>query len=166
MHPALTKDDIIVEILEHLALIQRPPKLDSALRTSRYWRPPATSPELFTSCAEDDIAICKRHALHSLALTCKAFSAHALNELWAAPLGGLYSVLKLFSSFIAKDGRIGVPSHRFDTTKPLLQHYVSITPANSCGNRRGLNPVSYVVLRRGDNAKRMVHFQEVCRSRP
>ena len=132
MHLALTKDDIIIEIFGHFSLIQRPPTLESTLRTYQYWRPVATSPEFYSHCswAEDDTAV-NRQTLHSLALTCKAFSQHALNELWTAPLGGLYSLLSLLSSFVAKEGTFW--DHRFRRTKPLLHHYVSIAPAYSCG---------------------------------
>ena len=43
-----------------------------------------------------------RKTLLNSALTCKTFSETALDELWAAPRGGLYAVLRLLSTTVVK----------------------------------------------------------------
>ena len=98
MHPALAQFDIIHEIFIHLSTA--PPKglstpLASSLRPQEYWCKESLR---YTVLGCKAVTIESIHALRSLSLTCKAFSEPALDELWAAPPGGLYTLLGLLSN--------------------------------------------------------------------
>ena len=105
-HPALMKYDILLEIVRCFSLME-PPYDSHARRDNRYWGPP--QPEQDENKKDNDSFLgadgtdwVKRRTLARLALTCKAFSEPALDELWAIPRGGLYSLLHLFSVFTHK----------------------------------------------------------------
>ena len=99
MHPALAQFDIIHEIFTHLStapLRGHSTTIASTLRPQEYW----CEESLRSTVARCQwVTISSIHALRSLSLTCKAFSEPALDELWAAPPGGLYTLLRLLSNF-------------------------------------------------------------------
>ena len=99
MHPALAQFDIIHEIFTHLStapLRGHSTTIASTLRPQEYW----CEESLRSTVARCQwVTISSIHALWSLSLTCKAFSEPALDELWAAPPGGLYTLLRLLSNF-------------------------------------------------------------------
>lgn len=130
MNAALTNDYIIYEIFGHLSLIQKPFTFDTALRPHWYWRPrerlwSVKGPMTEFPAAKDDETSVRRRALHSLALTCRSFSERALDELWAAPQGGLYTALGLLSGFVAREGTYWDHRFRPKQKKPKMDHFVS-----------------------------------------
>ena len=121
MHIALTQIDVIHEIFTHLstAPLRGRSTLVSTLRPHEYWCEGSLR-SIVPRC--DVVTVRSVCALRNLALTCKVFSEPALNELWAAPPGGLYTLLGLLSNF-----KLFFPEHpyAFDTEV----HYVSsLTP--------------------------------------
>ena len=90
---ALSQCDIILEIIRHLTPARVYDMEDR--QHTRFWSPGFREQYWY---GETD-AKARRVALARLARTCRAFSEHALNVLWAAPPGGLYTVLSLLSAF-------------------------------------------------------------------
>lgn len=97
-HHALLDPDVLAEIFSHLSLVTSP--LDVEQRRPSYWGPIELTRD--SELQYNDSSMTKRHTLASAALTCKAFSEHAVTHLWAAPRGGLYTLLSLCSTFTRK----------------------------------------------------------------
>ncbi|PIL23024.1 hypothetical protein GSI_14331 [Ganoderma sinense ZZ0214-1] len=122
-HRALTNYDILLSIFRQFALVQRPYDVNTN-RPNAYWGP--SHPVL-----NDNIFNCERSytypmeeerkTLLSLSLTCKAFSELALSELWSAPYGGLYALLRLFSSFTHREASYA--SWKFESRTYFLHEY-------------------------------------------
>ena len=104
-HPALTNYDILFEIVQQFSLVRRPYDV-SITRSAAYWGPPHPVIDdnqfnwerSYTHPMEQE-----RRMLASLSLTCRALSELALDELWAAPCGGLYTLLRLFPAFTHRE---------------------------------------------------------------
>ena len=98
MHRALTQLDICHEIVRHLSISPIPVRLQvSTNRRHQFWK--KNDSNRLDGCSENHGETTALKALRCLALTCKAFCDLALDELWAAPPGGLYTVLSLLSNF-------------------------------------------------------------------
>ena len=125
-HPALSNYDILFEIVQQFALVRRPYDVKFT-RSNAFWGPPHpvigdsifTWERSYTHPMEEE-----RKTLASLSLTCRAFSEPALDELWAAPFGGLYVLLRLFSAFTYREASYA--SWTLDGKKYYLHEYVSI----------------------------------------
>ena len=110
MHPALATHDILVEIFNYLSISENTPTISSAARPCEYWAPRNRRIKLQRGPVQESVhrdhVTIQRQTLYSLALTCSAFSELALDHLWAAPAGGLYTVFGLLSGFKAIRGDV------------------------------------------------------------
>ena len=128
MHNALEIEDILVEIFRQLSLVQNPPTISSA-RPHEYWAPGINRKVQASYVAENDEnesyedpeTTARRKTLYSLARTCKMFSDPALDQLWAAPAGGLYTVLGLLPSI-----KVIAGTYKSGRFRPKLDQYVII----------------------------------------
>ena len=126
MEVALRTDDILIEIFSHLSVVEHPTTFSTATRTYHYWAPRdkemariMRNYTIESGMNSDEIAT-RRKALYGLAVSCKAFSEHALDQLWAAPAGGLYTVFSLLSGFTALKG-----SYKDGMRETIYQYGVS-----------------------------------------
>ena len=132
--------DVFAEIFSHLSVVDRPLTTESR-RPSSYWAPRARSygdsnayPHLDRlkqaearyesplSANEEASIRLRRSTLASAALVCKTFADIALAELWAAPPGGLYSILGVLPAF--KSRAVHVPNDSGDGS--TFYHFVSL----------------------------------------
>ena len=126
-HSALTNYDVLLNIFRQFALVQRPYNVNTA-RSNVYWGPPhpAIDDNVFNwERSYTHPMEVERRALVSLSLTCRAFSELALDELWSAPYGGLYALLRLFSAFTHRQAKYA--SWKFERKTYFLHEYVSVT---------------------------------------
>ena len=126
-HSALTNYDVLLNIFRQFALVQRPYNVNTA-RSNVYWGPPhpAIDDNVFNwERSYTHPMEVERRALVSLSLTCRAFSELALDELWSAPYGGLYALLRLFSAFTHRQAKYA--SWKFERRTYFLHEYVSVT---------------------------------------
>ena len=151
MHVALTQYDIVHEICSHICLAPNPTTLESALRPYDYWSPG-------TRLRGCDKALADAfHTLRNLAVTCKTFSGPALDELWAAPPGGLYTVLGLLPSF-----KLWYPEDITEDT-----YYVSAELPYLGMLYSYHNPNHGLAALRGPHSRgRMGQAPQICRPRP
>lgn len=98
--------DILLEVFGHLSIAQS--IFASSLLPHHYYWGPLPSAE-WKEAMEDSTKhqmMCiseRRQALLNSALVCKAWHEPALDELWAAPRGGLYAILRLLSCVTTED---------------------------------------------------------------
>ena len=130
MHPALLIDEIVTEILRNLSPTRLTPSQghSPSRLPSWYWKPRrqtfAPSPVVDVPEPDDEI-LASIHTLHSLSVSCRSLSERALDELWASPQGGLYSIFSLFSSFTVKKGIVYKHDEWDIVEEPQLDLYVS-----------------------------------------
>ena len=89
--------DIIVEAFRHISIIN--PVVPSSRRHHQYWGPNRIYPRTEEEREDTRVINEKRRTLLAAALTCKTLSEIALDELWAAPRGGMYAFLRLLSVY-------------------------------------------------------------------
>ncbi|KAI0687586.1 hypothetical protein C8Q76DRAFT_803525 [Earliella scabrosa] len=124
-HRALTNYDVLVEIFGYFSLLD-PAKRLGRRRPNSYWGPVHRTRDHPVDVADPRDAIppsVRRTTLASLALTCRSFSELACDHLWAAPRGGLYTLLSLLSAFTewritGTAGRYTISSYRLDGEIP------------------------------------------------
>ena len=95
--------DIIVEAFRHFSIIN--PVVPSSRRHHQYWGPNRIYPRTEEEREDTRVINEKRRTLLAAALTCKTLSEIALDELWAAPRGGLYAFLRLLSVYWVRTTR-------------------------------------------------------------
>ena len=120
-----------MEIHSYFSLAPRPVSLvQSCKRSYQYWGP------RFGTDGPHDKTMEKMRALRSMALTCTYFTDRALDELWAAPPGGLYTVCGLISTFRSSLQRI--PMEPEDSTliipnlRPAHDLHTYVCPLMTC----------------------------------
>lgn len=116
--PLASNYDVLAEIFKHLS-ITKPFDITSR-RTYRYWGPQPIDPWM----NDKEIAALNegRKTLLSAALSCKMISSIALDELWAAPRGGLYALLSLLSNLVVEQD--SYPTYKFGHGVYKVQRYV------------------------------------------
>ena len=115
MQSILSNYDVLLEIFSNLRIVKPfdiPQSEQLTPRPYAYWGPSVRREVLHRQYPEKEAneERERRGALFNAALVCKTFSEIALDELWAAPLGGLYTVLSLLSN-------VKIEKHSFMTAK-------------------------------------------------
>ena len=141
-HSAQLNYDILSEIFRHFSITK--PFITASGRHHRYWGPcPIDS--LVLDCKREALEVDeKRKTLINAALVCKAFADVALNELWAAPRGGLYAVLNLLSATIVKK-EVRASQEYGDNANYEVDAYVrGLSPVFSCCSLCSYPPLDFV----------------------
>ena len=141
-HRALTNYDVLVEILGYFSLLDPAQDLDRR-RPNSYWGPVHRTKDHAIDVVDPRDTIpspVKRMTLASLALTCRRFSKLACDHLWAAPRGGLYTLLGLLSAFTERKITGTVWRSRRQTY--TISSYVSLSFVECLVDDCGLNTLT------------------------
>ena len=113
-HSLISNYDVLLRIFSNLTLAK--PAMITSRRPHNFWGPD-------TRRKDDDYET--RTTLLSAALACKTLSDIALDELWAAPRGGLYTVLRLLSNLVKEPD--SYMTYRRRPAEHKITRYVSIS---------------------------------------
>ena len=121
-HSVLSNYDLLVHIFSNFSIVH--PFTIASRRQYRYWGPQPLDAWREELKREYEKLEENRSTLFNSALSCRAMSEVALDELWSAPRGGIYAVLRLLSNLTTEKHHY--TTFKFGIKKHEISRYVCI----------------------------------------